>query len=1572
MSEVSTEVVFSTKTPLEPTTTTFTGWGYSFFSVKLKRGVSQWTVYGIDSDRILRILTCSLDFTNPILLLEVLYLRNFHAMCFGPTKETFYFCARDKLCKWTNTVTEICSIRGESFSHMAYSDGFIYVTTNVGIDLYNESLQLFQYTYVPTLSFHRLYGIVVHQKRLYVQTNDTLFSIPIQSDGMLSPNHRVLLTGLSVNVDTFTGIEMLTQTVTSTQHIEPTMNTLCFSSYSNGMNNLCFYSLEKPTQVYFAVSSLFTVSDLSLYFYTPTEWKERGPVSYPVITGYEKLGATSYRLTGTDFEEVLDVFFQDTLVVFDKTTATIQSSLAPRVITMTNGFFTFVFYTRQIDSIFAQCIAGDIVEMKGTNLNTVTQVKVGTEIVSVYEKSATTLSFIAPILAYGAQPVEVEGILLEIQYVTYNIRRISKTVGKMGDILTVFGKGLEHIASIRFGDYYADFTLLNDTELRVTVPFVVGIVPIRFNQQPGKYITGQDISFYNLSIQSNQVLKGMAGDILLIRGSNLLTVNEVSFGTEPADLVERHSTFLQIRIPYSEIEEVFIEFNQSETRDLSNAQLRFQYVPYEIKTISTYLSNEQVTFEGKGLMKIISASFGTMPSTLLQKQYDSITLSLPSQTTESKVVVNFRDPTTSLTTYVDQKSIVYTYIPILQSMSKNRGIQGETITFSGQYLNNLSELFFGSERAELSNRTFSSIFAMVPNGKDTLYVRGRVSLDVYGTRNLDSFLDGSRILFQYLMPTFKCYTKDKVCHKAIYSYPSNQLSTKILQASMIRNHAKITYNNSRLKTVYNLMLGLDYVINRNLLFQYKYRLYSRYLNELLRGNINQSVKEDLSNMIQTLVSSLTPAEYRFVFDVILPPPVVVPDVIVDSTYTFYVIQRKMTNRSYFVFKNLPTNLLLETLTFYIFDVSDPSNLNTVLSFSEEKNGIPYRGIEYISTPGTEGAKVILSIYKDIQSVQLFVYNAIERSPIIQYRWGYSIESILVHLDNSVVQEVANFLYINARQYSYLSVYESSGPKYSINDSLNPVVFLEFNQYRYKLSYGTYYLEIPKTYSATLLNKGYEEYISFIGDTNKRFTENVIGLNLLSQSTPVQEGIHDFYYGRVRVTVYKPLPFDFSFYSRTFGFMGGMKLIQFSSQLEPTDTSALSLPFMNTLNKGSLIRLNGDTSLNRTYGLSMGTYILTIDPSMNIAFMNDGKEDLFEVAATSGTVTTGPFLAPDSRSYTFYSGRINLVIKGWFEFISVCTRSGYSGGYKLFAYNAYNGPSYTYVYRSIQTRKGLCAENNIYLYDNKQLYFNDDHNLPSPSYGLYNGVYTIFNIPSACPITFLNKNKENLVMMESLTNTTRAGTSPDGTLYTFYYGTLRFKVQGNFGQMSIYTLFNGYMGAKGIFTYDETFDNRISYPDVRSIPVIIPVAPNTTYVENTTTADYVPLRILLSEGLPLVNTTPYSNLYIFPVVYNVVNLSTTIAFNSESPDANKKYVLKNGIYILDSSEYITLLNAGNDRIQMIGVLSRTTINSEGNKYTYYKGNTIAIYVYGNFGLCSLEALSGVRGNYILCHEDNLTP
>jgi hypothetical protein len=227
-----------------------------------------------------------------------------------------------------------------------------------------------------------------------------------------------------------------------------------------------------------------------------------------------------------------------------------------------------------------------------------------------------------------------------------------------------------------------------------------------------------------------------------------------------------------------------------------------------------------------------------------------------------------------------------------------------------------------------------------------------------------------------------------------------------------------------------------------------------------------------------------------------------------------------------------------------------------------------------------------------------------------------------------------------------------------------------------------------------------------------------------------------------------------------------------------------------------------------------------------------------------------------------------------------------------------------------------------------------------------------------------------VVLESLSNNKRKGTGPDGHVYTFYTGTLRFTVHGDFGQMSLYTLFNGYMGGRGMFTYQEGFNNEISYPDSRSIPTVTTVASNTLFNDNLLTGLFVPLRMLLYGSIPLDNSTPYSDLYRYPILYNVVNVSTSIAFNSEAPTTNKKYVLKNGIYILDSSEYITLLNKGNDLIKLIGILSQSSLGSDGNKYSYFRGNTTAIYVYGNFGLCSLEVLGGPTGDYMLCHEDNL--
>jgi len=1579
-----TDVVFSYKNLPEPTTETFTGWVYDFVSIKVNRETNRLKVYGIDKQYNLKVITSNLDFSNPQVNHEIPYIRSHHAMCFGDTKETLYFCSRDKLCSLTgDTVTEIVEIQGESFSHMAYKQGYIYVTTNVGIDIYSEALKLYQYRHVPTLPFHRLYGIVSIEQDLYLQTDDTLFSVGIERYGMLSETHSVLLTGLTIDVTTITGMDVLTIDTTSYYYMNENMyrtsyqvdlqlTTLCFSTYHDGMNVLCFYSFKNTGHtVYYSVSNLFTVYDTTLYFYTPTDWKVRGPIGPPIIRGYDNPTPTTYRLLVT--ENILDVYIQNVPIDYDPITKVITSVTRPRTINVTNGFFATIFYLPFIEESPKTCMSGDTLVWKGNSLKRVTSVTIGSEVVSIVRKNDAYVEVIAPVLPLGTYTcilefqLELSGFLntQTIEYVSYEIVGLSQTIGKTDTLLTLYGQGLNQVETVQFGTFYSEITPINDYELRVRVPIVRDIVPLRINQQPAYYTNGSPILFSEIFVEDVSPLKGMVGDILKVKGTNLALVNKVSFDKKNAFVVEKQYSSLHIRVPTSIPNNSPLYFNESGTDFL------FQYVPYEINRISVYESNQQVSFEGKGLMNVTSVLFGSMDAPIVRKRYDTITVTLPVQLSVSTVLVTFKNNETTLSKYIDDQNVLYTYIPKIVSISKTKGVQGEEFLLTGFYLNQVNAFFFGNVQSILTNRTNQSFTVTVPKSIGLVPLRGRVELAGIGTTFLSTRTDGSTLEFEYMQNIPNCNKKKDICLKAIYSYPSNQLSTKRLQASMIRNHTKITYNNTRLKTIYNLMLGLDYVINRNLLFQYKYSLYTRYLNDLIQGNITQKTKQDLSNMLQGLVLSLTQTEYYFVFQLTPPAPLIIPDIIIDSYYTFYVVQRKISTRSYFIFKNISSNFLLEPLNFYTFDVSDPSNLNSKLSFSEDKyTGIPYRGVEYISIPGTPGAKVILSIYKDIGSLQFYIYNATETITLFQYTWGYCLEKIMIHLDNSLVESATNFVFEKSRQYSYLSIYESSGPKFSINDTLNPIIYLEFNQNCYILTYGTYYYDIPKTYAATLLNKGYEDSISFLGDSDKKLTGPIYGTSLATKEmTTLQEGSYDFYYGRVRITIYKPFLVNLSVYSYSFGFMGGMRLLKFSETIDNKD-NIVSLTYFNTLKKGSILRLNGDTNVGELrYGVSMGNYILTIDPSMNIAFLNNGKEELFQILNTPGTVTSGPFIAPDGRYYTFYSGRIHISIKGWFETMSMCTRTGYSGGYKLLAYNSYNGSSTNYVYSTLNTTKGLCFQNNIYIYESKVIYFNDDDNTPH-TYGLYRGVYTIFNIPEKFPITLLNKNKESLVVLESLSNTSRKGTAPDGTIYTFYYGTLRITVHGDFGRLSLYTLFNGYMSGLGMFIYNEVFDNRISYPDARSVPIVTPVSANTLYTDTSISPVYVSLEILMNGSVPLDIATPYRDLYTFPVTYNVLNITSTLSFNSEQPDTNKKYILKTGIYVLNSSAYITLLNKDNDRIKMIGILSQTSISADGYKYTFFKGNTIAIYVYGNFGLCSLEVLGGPLGNYLLCHEDNI--
>jgi hypothetical protein len=118
------------------------------------------------------------------------------------------------------------------------------------------------------------------------------------------------------------------------------------------------------------------------------------------------------------------------------------------------------------------------------------------------------------------------------------------------------------------------------------------------------------------------------------------------------------------------------------------------------------------------------------------------------------------------------------------------------------------------------------------------------------------------------------------------------------------------------------------------------------------------------------------------------------------------------------------------------------------------------------------------------------------------------------------------------------------------------------------------------------------------------------------------------------------------------------------------------------------------------------------------------------------------------------------------------------------------------------------------------------------FALAKGVYTLYNTTDI-PVTLLNTGKKEWIEIEGISKNIVdgvLGVGPQGEECIFYYGTIRIRVFGDFGQCSLYTPRTGingggYRGGHGIFVYDETFSNVPSYTAREMIPPTI--VPNNT-------------------------------------------------------------------------------------------------------------------------------------------------
>ena len=93
------------------------------------------------------------------------------------------------------------------------------------------------------------------------------------------------------------------------------------------------------------------------------------------------------------------------------------------------------------------------------------------------------------------------------------------------------------------------------------------------------------------------------------------------------------------------------------------------------------------------------------------------------------------------------------------------------------------------------------------------------------------------------------------------------------------------------------------------------------------------------------------------------------------------------------------------------------------------------------------------------------------------------------------------------------------------------------------------------------------------------------------------------------------------------------------------------------------------------------------------------------------------------------------------------------------------------------------------------------------YGLGVGTYTLANIPQNHPLAVLNNGVNEISYSgdsDKVVSASVTGSDNDGT-YDFYYGDVEISVLGDFGTISLYCTYHGYMGGQDLFVFGDEYE-----------------------------------------------------------------------------------------------------------------------------------------------------------------------
>ena len=122
------------------------------------------------------------------------------------------------------------------------------------------------------------------------------------------------------------------------------------------------------------------------------------------------------------------------------------------------------------------------------------------------------------------------------------------------------------------------------------------------------------------------------------------------------------------------------------------------------------------------------------------------------------------------------------------------------------------------------------------------------------------------------------------------------------------------------------------------------------------------------------------------------------------------------------------------------------------------------------------------------------------------------------------------------------------------------------------------------------------------------------------------------------------------------------------------------------------------------------------------------------------------------------------------------------------------PSYTVV--GLDQTSGVNIVGGNYVFNDGVTY---DSNL---QYGLGTGTFVLTGIPTNHPFAILNDGVSTISYTGDAN--TQSTDVVNGVTYEFYYGDVTITVTGDFGTLSVYCPYHGYMGGENIFVYDSQY------------------------------------------------------------------------------------------------------------------------------------------------------------------------